>query len=257
MTVAERSRALLTGLLAGVFGGMFGVGGGIFMVPLLTGWLGATQHQAHGTSLAVIGFTALAALNVYGAHGNVAWATAALVGLGSVFTARYGARLAARVSSTQLQRAFALLLLAVGIRMLWVSPHATTPALHGGVLALALDLALGACTGLLSGFMGVGGGLIAVPAFTLLLGMPQQLAQGTSLAVILVTAPAGALEHHRLGNVLWRLVGWLAVGAVAGGVAASALIQGTPSTLLTRAFAVFQIVNALATLWRSRRQTPV
>lgn len=256
MTVAERSRALVTGLLAGALGGLFGVGGGIFMIPLLTGWLGATQHQAHGTSLAVIGFTALAALGVYGPHANVAWATAGLVGLASVFTARYGARLAARTSTLHLKRAFAVLLFAVGLRMLWHPAPGAGALVPEGAIAVGFDLALGACVGLLAGYMGVGGGVLAVPAFTLLLGMPQQLAQGTSLAVILVAAPAGALEHHRLGNVTWRLVGWLAVGAALGSVGASALVQRVPAASLTRAFALFQLVNAATTWWRAGRAKP-
>ena len=94
MTGRERAVALLAGAAAGLAGGLFGVGGGIVLVPLLTGALRLTQHQAHGTSLAAIGATAVAALAVYGAHGQVAWGTAVLVGLASVATARLGARLA-------------------------------------------------------------------------------------------------------------------------------------------------------------------
>src|SRR5207248_4043463 len=100
--------------------------------------------------------------------------------------------------------------------------------------------------GLLSGYMGVGGGAIAVPVFTLLLGMTQQAAQGTSLAVILITGPAGALEHHRLGNVSTRLVPWLAAGAVLGGPLASLLVQHMPQAFLTRLFAVFLLKNPAA-----------
>ena len=106
----------------------------------------------------------------------------------------------------------------------------------------------------MAGYMGVGGGILAVPAFTLLLGMPQQMAQGTSLAVILATAPAGALEHHRHGNVATELVPAFAVGTVLGGPLASLLAQHMPQTLLVRAFAVFILVNAVGIWMRAERK---
>jgi hypothetical protein len=252
-----RLRAVLGGLIAGATGGLFGVGGGIVMVPLLTGWFGATQHQAHGTSLATIGATALASLFVYGAHGNVRWSVAAIVGLASVFAARWGARLASRVSGPQLTRAFALLLVLVALRLLWKAP---TPAmgldLSHGAAGLATDLALGLLIGLLAGFMGVGGGVLAVPAFTLLLGMSQQAAQGTSLAVILVTAPAGAIEHYRRGNLMLPLVPWLALGAVIGGPLTSGIAQRLPHEWLTRGFALFLLATAAHSWLRTARAAP-
>lgn len=254
MSPGLRARALVAGLVAGLAGGLFGVGGGIIMVPLLTAWLGATQHQAHGTSLAVIGATAVASLVVYGAHANVAWLTAALVGAASALSARHGARLASRLSSRHLAIAFATFLVLVAARMLWRPAAGAPAAALAGPAAIALDLGLGVAVGLLSGFMGVGGGILAVPAFTLLLGMPQQMAQGTSLAVILVTAPAGALEHARRGNVLGRLVGWMALGAAAGGILTSWAVQGLPREALGRAFALFLLANAAHTAWRAGRK---
>ena len=248
MTRRDQAAALLTGVAAGLAGGLFGVGGGIVLVPLLTGALLLTQHEAHGTSLAAVGATAIAALVVYGAHGQVAWGTAALVGLASVLTARHGARLAARTSSRDLRRAFALLLVLVALRLLWRPPAGGTSPFHGAAATVAFDLLLGAAVGLLSGFMGVGGGVIAVPAFALVLGMPQALAQGTSLAVILVTAPAGAIEHHRHGNVRLALVPALAVGAAAAGAAAAWLAQWLAQATLARAFALFLLANAIH-LW--------
>jgi hypothetical protein len=245
MTLRDHAGAALAGVAAGFAGGLFGVGGGIVLVPALTGAFGITQHQAHGTSLAAIGATALASVVVYAMHGNVAWLTAGLVGLTSMVAARYGARWAARVSRFALARAFAVLLAAVGVRLLWRTPAGPGVAVAHGWEGVVLDLALGVAVGLLAGFMGVGGGVIAVPAFTLLLGMTQQAAQGTSLAVILVTAPFGASEHWRHGNLVLRLVPGLAVGAMLGGPLASWIAQDLPQLLLARAFAVFLLLNAV------------
>ena len=253
MSAGGRLRALLAGLLAGIAGGLFGVGGGILLIPLLTGWLRTTQHQAHGTSLAAIGATAVASLAVYGAHSHVDWGTALAVGIASVLAAPLGARAAARTSPRRLTVGFAIFLVLVAIRLLWKAPEASAIIAGPGVAAIALDLLVGLAVGLLSGFMGVGGGILAVPAFTLLLGMPQQLAQGTSLAVILLTAPAGAIEHARHGNLVWRLVPMLAVGASIGAVASSFWVQGLPHLFLARAFAVFLLANVVATGVRAFR----
>ena len=240
---------MLGGLAAGMAGGLLGVGGGIILVPILAGRFKLPQHSAHGTSLAVIGATALASLIIYGSHASVAWRVAAWVALASAVTVHLGVALAARLSSAHLKRAFAVLLVLVAARLLW------QPAGGGGAMpaspiaALALELAIGAGVGLLAGFMGVGGGLIAVPAFVLLLGMAQRLAQGTSLAVILVTAPIGTWSNARRGQVRWPLFPSLAVGAAAGGAVASGIAHRVPQALLARIFAVFLLIVAVHS-WR-------
>jgi uncharacterized membrane protein YfcA len=253
MTGRQRLLALAAGFGAGAAGGLFGVGGGLVLIPILTAFFGLTQHRAHGTSLAVIGATALVAVMVYGWHGNVAWGTAAIVALASIFTARIGARLTTRFSPHGLARVFAVFLFLVALRMLWKAPEPTAAAFHTGVAAIWFDLALGAAVGIVAGFMGVGGGIISVPVFTLGLGMTQQLAQGTSLAVILVAAPAGAIEHARHGNVTRALVPILAAGALLGGPFASWLVQGLPQALLARGFALFLLANAVHTWLRADR----
>lgn len=254
MTGQGRWRCLVAGLLAGVAGGLFGVGGGIILVPLLTGWFGMTQHRAHGTSLAVIGVSALGGLAVYGAFSRVAWATAAVVAITSVIAAPLGAKWATKTSPGALRRAFAIFLVLVAIRLLWKTPQPHVAAFHHGVAGVAFDLGLGVVIGLLSGYMGVGGGLIAVPAFTLALGMTQQAAQGTSLAVILVTGPSGAIVHGRHGNVALSLVPLLALGAILGAPLASWLAQMLPHELLARVFAVFLLFNGAYAWFRGGRQ---
>jgi uncharacterized membrane protein YfcA len=252
--------AALAGFGAGLAGGLFGVGGGIVMVPVLTAFFGLTQHQAHGTSLAAVAATALAGIAVYGLAGHVAWLPAALMAVSGAWTARLGARLAARTGREQLSLAFAVFILAVGVRMLWRVPVAGgDSAIAGGPfsgpLGVAAALSVGAAVGLLAGFMGVGGGVIAVPALTLLFGMGQQTAQGTSLALILGSAPFGAVEHARLGNVERRLLPGLMFGALLGAPLASLVAQRLPQATLARGFAIFLIANALRMMWATRPRT--
>ena len=242
-------KALSAGAAAGLAGGLFGVGGGIILVPALLAMFAATPQSASGTSLATLAATALAGAIVYAMHGDVAWPIAALLALASIPTARLGARLAARSSHRTLLRTFAVLLLVVSLRLLL---KAQAPVAHvgsAGPWVWAAAVALGVAAGMMSGFLGVGGGIILVPALGLLFGMPQHLAQGTSLAVILVTAPVGAFEAARHGNVIRRLVPWLFVGAALGAPLSSSLAMMLPREALTRLFAIFLLVNAILT-WR-------
>jgi uncharacterized membrane protein YfcA len=246
---------LFGGMLTGMAGGFFGVGGGIILIPLLTGYFRATQHQAHGTSLAVIGATALVSIVVYASGGNVGWWTAVAIGLASVVTSRWGARLAARTSPGGLKRAFAVFLALVALRLMVSPPAADGIAhLHGFLAQGATIVGLGLAVGLLAGYMGVGGGILIVPALTLLLGWPQHLAQGTSLAAILLVAPIGSIEHARAGNVIGRVVPALAIGAAIGGPIASAIALHLDRVTLTRWFAAFLIANAVFTWVRAGRK---
>lgn len=115
-----------------------------------------------------------------------------------------------------------------------------------------LYLLLGAAAGCLAGLMGIGGGLIIVPALVFIFhtqGMADTLimhmALGTSLATIVPTAIASLRAHHRRGAVLWLVVWQLAPGIVAGALAGAALADELTGTLLKRLFGVFVLMVAL------------
>jgi uncharacterized membrane protein YfcA len=110
-------RLLAIGLVAGVFSALFGVGGGIMIVPLLV-VVGLTGRAATGTSLAAISLTAAAGATAYALHGDVKPGAAAIVGIPAVFGVIGGVALQQRLASRTLTLGFALLLTAVGIRLL-------------------------------------------------------------------------------------------------------------------------------------------
>lgn len=253
MSAAPRLRDLTIGAVTGLTGGLFGVGGGIVLIPLLTGWAGLTQHRAHGTSLAAIAGTAIAGTVSYAIAGSVAWDAVLTVGLASIATAGLGARMAHRLSGPGLKRAFALFLVAVAVRLLWDAPEPSAAAALSGPLRWAGFVGLGGAIGVLAAFFGVGGGILAVPAFTLLFGMSQQVAQGTSLGVILLAAPAGAREHARLGNVAWPPVLPLALGALVAAPVSARIALGAPHEALARGFALFVLATAGHAWWRAGR----
>lgn len=107
------------GLSAGISSGLFGVGGGIVMVPLLTMFAGLSQHHAHATSLAAIVPIAIVAALVFVDAGEIDYPIAGLLAAGSLVGAPLGARLMARTSEGVLTVAFAILMLAVASQLLW------------------------------------------------------------------------------------------------------------------------------------------
>ena len=106
-----------TGFGVGILSGLLGVGGGVFLVPLLVGVFGVAQHLAHGISLAVVIPTAIVSSFIYSFHGSVDYQTALQLIAGSVVGASLGAKLMKRLPADQLKRLFAMMLILVGLRM--------------------------------------------------------------------------------------------------------------------------------------------
>jgi len=115
--VPRTAQLLAIGLAGGLFGALFGVGGGIVLVPCLL-LVGFGQRQAAATSLAAILVTSVVAASTYALHGDVKPGAAALVGLPAVVGVVVGTDLQQRIPVQRLAYLFALVLLAVGIRLL-------------------------------------------------------------------------------------------------------------------------------------------
>ena len=105
--------------------------------------------------------------------------------------------------------------------------------------------------GVLSGVMGVGGGIFLVPLMVIGFGFAQHLAQGTSLAAIIPTSIAGALTHDRLHNVDRRAALWLAAGGLGGSLAGALVAVQLPRLVLVRLFGAFLLYSAYR-IWAGR-----
>jgi hypothetical protein len=112
-----KSHAIVLGLVAGFVGGLFGIGGGVVVVPGLVLWLGFSQHKATGTSVATIVASAGAALISFAGDGSVDWGAAALITAGAVVGAAIGARILHRIPAQVLTRAFSVILIVAAVRM--------------------------------------------------------------------------------------------------------------------------------------------
>ena len=111
---------------------------------------------------------------------------------------------------------------------------------------------IGVVAGLAGALLGVGGGLIMVPAFTLILGMEQKAAVATSLAIIVVTAAVGTSNHvlNKTELIDWKLVALTAAGAALAAWFGSDLMRKMSSPQLTQIFGVLMIVIGIKMLWK-------
>ena len=118
-------------------------------------------------------------------------------------------------------------------------------------------VALGICAGVLSGMLGLGSGILVIPALVLLFNFPQKSAQGTCLAVMVPMALVGAIRYGMNPQVQVEIVnvGWLAIGAVAGAFIGTELASRLSNDVLRKIFAVFMVIVAtkmLLTTGKSR-----
>jgi uncharacterized membrane protein YfcA len=234
--VAGRRWALLVvvGLLGGLLSGLFGVGGGAVMVPLLIWLLGMGQRRAAATSLVAIVPTAIVGALTYGIGGHVAFVAGAVLAAGGIGGSLIGARMLRRVPLGALRWMF-IGLLGVGAVETLIDVPARGSEISltwtSGVLLLLVGVLMGAASGL----FGIGGGIIVVPILMAGFGASDLLAKGTSLVAMVPAALTGSVVNVRAR--LMRVADGLVVGAVASaasllGVAFAYLISPRVSGLL-------------------------
>ncbi len=112
-------KLLAIGFGIGILSGLLGVGGGIFLVPIMVGYLALPQHSAHATSLLVVFPTAIAGSFVYSQHQQLDYVMAFSLAIGAMAGAAVGAHFLKRIPAHQLKRYFGVMLLLVGLRMVW------------------------------------------------------------------------------------------------------------------------------------------
>lgn len=245
---------LLVGLGAGFLSGVFGVGGGILIVPGLVFFAKMDQRRAHGTSLAAVLPISLSSLVTYWAHDHVDWHVSFWLAIGAVGGAFLGTKLLKTVRHDVLSYGFAIVLVASAIRLYWTT-HADGRTGLSFVAAIALVL-IGLATGTLAGLLGVGGGVVMIPAMVLLLGEVNVIAKGTSLAVIIPTSLMGTWRNRKSANVDVKaaaIVGCSGIlSAIAGGTVAAHMSESLSNAL----FASLLLVVAAQMTYREWRRRP-
>ncbi len=252
-TQREFAQALLVGVLAGFLSGLFGVGGGILIVPGLVLLAHMQQRLAHGTSLAAIVPIATAGVVGYLLDDKVDGAAALCIASGAMLGAVLGTKALQVLPQRVLRLAFAALLLATAARLL------VHDGVHSGrgdldVAMVAGFVVLGLVAGVLSGLLGVGGGIIMVPAMVLAFDMPTVIAKGTSLLVIIPTSIVGTWRNVRNDNARIDLAVTIGLAGIVtaflGALVAIALSDST-STIL---FGLLLVASAFRLLWTDYRE---
>jgi len=239
------TRSILTyigvGLLAGLLSGLFGVGGGTVIVPLLVLLLAFNQRLAAGTSLAAIVPTATIGVVSYALAGSVDWLAAILLAIGAIIGTQIGTWMLPRISQTILRWIFVGFLALVIVSLFIVIPSRDAQIDMTVWSGIAL-VAVGLVTGILSGLIGVGGGIVVVPVLILLFGASDLVAKGTSLLFMIPAAISGTFGNLRRKNVDLVAAAYVGVSAcltTAVGAWLATLLSPFVANILFAAYLVF------------------
>jgi uncharacterized membrane protein YfcA len=239
---------LALGIAMGTLGGIFGIGGGLIAIPVLALVFGMNQQLAQGTALVMVVPNVLMATWRYHQRTPINFRHALALSVGGFLAAWLGSTLAVRLDANAMRVGFAgfmLLLAADNYAQTFIPrPAASTQMRHGwpwlGVL--------GGCSGLLGGFFGVGGAVLATPVLTSVFGTSQVVAQGLSLALAApstgITLVTYALHRH----VDWAMGIPLAIGGLLSVSWGVKVAHALPERKLRQAFCGFLVLCAVLLL---------
>ena len=230
----------LGGFIAGCLAGLLGIGGGLFLVPLMVG-MGFTPIQAVGTSTFAKLMISASGSWYNWRMGNLDFQRVAMLGLPSLLSAQLGAYVATRLPSYLLLSAFGGLLLAniylINLRRRVDQLKQTAFKQQTGSLFFWRAIA-GSAAGLLAGLFGVGGGIILVPLQILLFAETAQVAVQTSLGVVFLSSMSACIGHTLSGNVLFLEGFVLGITGAIGAQLGTRLLQKLPNNVHSSWFIV-------------------
>ena len=253
LTLRRILLVIATGVGAGFLSGLFGVGGGLVIVPALMAVLGMDQRRASATSLAAIIVTAAVGSGTYALHGEVSWAGAALLVVGALVGSQVGVWLLRRLPAP------ALPWILIGFTVfVIVSQYLHVPTREGNVsltpASCTLMILVGLCAGILSGLVGVGGGSVIVPGMELAVGAGDLIARGTSLLVMIPTGIAGTvtnLRHRMVDLRIGLIVGVSAAATTSVGRLVATWVSPSVGAIL---FNIFLLSIIASTILKMRRK---
>jgi uncharacterized membrane protein YfcA len=236
-------QGLVIGAGAGLLSGLFGIGGGIVIVPALLALMSMERKKAHGTSLAATLPVAAASLITYTIGGNVDWPVAACLATGAIFGAVVGTQLLQIIPKKPLTIIFIVVILITAVRLVVASDTMGRDALTltGGISLVVI----GFITGTLSGLLGIGGGVVMVPALVVLYMMVPVVAKGTSVAVIVPSALVGTLRNRKNHNVDLRVAGAIGAAGIVSAVIGSLISSSIDDSVSNAMFAILLVTVAL------------
>jgi uncharacterized membrane protein YfcA len=239
--------ALLSGFLSGGALGMTGGGGSILAVPLLVYVVGENVHLAIGTSLIAVGVTSLISSVSYMKQSLVKFKMAFLMASPGIISTYLGALINKEVKGPVLLLVFALLMLYIGFLILKRKPREETAGDDKGKIDYLRILTLGFVTGLASGFFGIGGGFLLVPALYLGARLSMKESVATSLFIIFLFGVFGLTSYEIQGRHIDLAISSVFVlGGAAGGILGAFVAKRTDQHKLRKVFSVFIILIGFA-----------
>jgi len=243
VTTTQIVVGILVGFVAGIGSGLFGVGGGVVTTPAVNILLGGSAIEAVASPLPVIFPTSLVGAWTYYRAGEVSLRAAGWASLAGAPGAAIGAYLTQYVNAHLLLFITSILIGVTAYQV--VRGRQPRVPWEMGRTPRWKYATIGLTAGVVSGLLGVGGGIIMVPAFTVLIGMPLKRALGTSLVTIAALVVPGTLVHWRLGHIDWGIFGVLAVGVIPGARLGAKIALGTSERKLRIVVGVFLLAVAL------------
>lgn len=228
---------LVLGTLVGLALGALGGGGSILTVPILVYLLHLNTYIAVATSLVIVGVNALIGTLLHYRAGHVRLKESLLFGIYGVLASYIGARVSSLLPSSILLMLFGVLMLVIATVML--RPKEQIPFTHR---SWWMTLLVGVGVGFLTGFLGVGGGFLIVPALVLLLGMSMPDAVGSSLVVITLNSAAGVLGHLSGGPLPWTSIALFVLAGLIGLLMGTRITKMVPAARLRQSFACFVFI---------------
>ena len=266
MSGAELALLAVMGFFAGTFGTMIGIGGGIIFVPVFLLFFHFTPQQAVGTSLCAVFFNALSGSISYLRQRRVDIKAGWKFALATLPGAWFGAWLSQFFTSRILELTFAILLIALAVFIfLQVEPRQKDKSeeknrrslvdFRGGVFRYSpkegIGIVISFLIGIISSLLGIGGGIIHVPALIFLLGFPVHIATATSHFVLAISTFFGSVSHFYLGNILVVPAIIVAALAIPGAQLGGALSRRAKNKLITRLLAAALLLAGLRLLLNS------
>jgi len=246
-------RVVAIGLGAGLLSGMFGVGGGILVVPALVMLLRFDQRLANGTSLGAVLPISVASLVTYWSHDNVDWSMALWLAIGALGGAILGTKWIHVLPRKVLGYLFAAMLIATAVRLfIPMTADGRDPITF--VTAIALIL-IGLVTGTLAGLLGIGGGIVMVPAMVVFFSELNVVAKGTSVAVIIPTSIMGTWRNWKADNIDLKVAAIVGFGGIVSAVAGAVIADHMSEDLSNVLFASLVLVVAARMIVDLRRDT--
>jgi hypothetical protein len=211
---------LASGMLVGFSLGLVGGGGSILAVPLMVYVVGVPEpHVAIGTSAIAVAANAAVNLSNHARGGTVVWSCALMFAAAGIVGAFCGSILGKMLDGQKLLALFALVMLVIAMLMLKTRARVGASDVKMNMSNLPAIVGLGLATGSLSGFFGIGGGFLIVPALMLATGMSIMNAVSSSLVAVTAFGMTTALSYAWSGLVSWGLAALFVVGGIAGGLA--------------------------------------